>query len=85
MGSPAQSIWHTGNMPQVYELEIDGFQVTVILKSVKNMYLRVKPPQAHVEVTAPYYVHQKDIEKLIRIRMLRLSQQNTVACCINPV
>lgn len=68
MGSPAQSIWHTGNMPQVYELEIDGFQVTVILKSVKNMYLRVKPPQAHVEVTAPYYVHQKDIEKLIRER-----------------
>ncbi|MFD0704581.1 M48 family metallopeptidase [Alloscardovia venturai] len=55
-------------MPQVYELDIDGFNVTVTLKSIKNMYVRVKPPEGHVEVTAPYYVHQSDIVKLIRDR-----------------
>ncbi|OFQ98328.1 M48 family metallopeptidase [Alloscardovia sp. HMSC034E08] len=55
-------------MPQHYELDIDGFHVTVILKSIKNIYLRVKPPLGTVEVTAPYYVHQSDIEKAVSSR-----------------
>ncbi|WP_418969262.1 M48 family metallopeptidase [Alloscardovia omnicolens] len=55
-------------MPQLYELDVDGFHVTVILKNVKNMYLRVKPPLAQVEVTAPYYVHRADIEQFIHSR-----------------
>ncbi|WP_018142819.1 M48 family metallopeptidase [Alloscardovia criceti] len=53
-------------MPQIYELDIDGFDVTVILKSVKNMYLRVKPPDARVEVTAPYYVHSSDVVNFVQ-------------------
>lgn len=55
-------------MPQTYELDIDGFPVTVILKNVKNMYLRVRPPEGRVEVTAPYYVHYGDVVKLVQSR-----------------
>ncbi|TCD54328.1 DUF45 domain-containing protein [Alloscardovia theropitheci] len=56
------------NSTQIFELDIDGFQVTVILKRIKNMYLRVKQPDGHVEVTAPYYVKQSDIVTLIESR-----------------
>lgn len=53
-------------MPEVYELDIDGFDVRITIKRVKNMYMRVKPPEGRVEITAPYYVHQRDIEKFVR-------------------
>lgn len=53
-------------MPQKYELDIDGFDVVVTLKRVKNMYMRVRPPEGRVEITAPYYLHQQDIVNFVR-------------------
>lgn len=34
-------------------LDVQGLQVQVTRKTIKNIYLRVKPPEGRVEVTAP--------------------------------
>ena len=48
---------------------INGIEVSVTKKALKNMHLYVKPPDGHVEVSAPIYLSDESIELLIRTKI----------------
>ena len=51
------------------ELEIAGIPVRITKKDIKNMHLYVKPPDGHVEVSAPQYLSNESISMFIRTRI----------------
>lgn len=48
------------------ELEVDGLLVRLARKRVKNINLRVHRSGGFVEVSAPAYVRDRDIERFVR-------------------
>ena len=48
------------------QLTVDGLAVTVLRKSIKNMHLRVLPPAADVQITAPKRLPNAAIERFVR-------------------
>ena len=49
-------------------MNIDGLEVQVMRKPIKNMYLRVKPPSGNVVISAPKRVRDGDIAAFVRTR-----------------
>ncbi|WP_163197354.1 M48 family metallopeptidase [Bifidobacterium platyrrhinorum] len=49
-------------------VEVDGIEVRVVRKRIRNMYLRVKPPLGDVEVSAPPRMAERRIEDMVRER-----------------
>lgn len=47
------------------QIRIDGIPVTIIRKKIKNMHLRVKPPEGEVSVSAPMRMDQAIIEQFV--------------------
>ena len=45
--------------------EIAGMTVHIIRKPIKNMYLRIKPPNADVEISAPQRMSADTIERFV--------------------
>ena len=35
-------------------MEINGIEIIIKRKNIKNMYLRVVPPEGHVKISAPF-------------------------------
>ena len=54
--------------PVVEETIVDGIRVRITYKRVKNITLRVKPPDGHVEVSAPVFARPAEIAALVRER-----------------
>lgn len=48
---------------------INGIEMSVTKKAIKNMHIYVKPPDGHVEVSAPVYLSDESIELLIRTKI----------------
>ncbi len=48
---------------------LEDIQITLERKNIKNMYLRVLPPNGEVKVSAPLFVSDEDISNFIRSRM----------------
>ena len=48
---------------------VDGIEVSVTKKAIKNMHLYVKPPDGHVEVSAPIRLNDESIELFIRTKI----------------
>ncbi len=44
---------------------IDGIAVEIVRKNIKNMYLRVLPPEGRVVISAPIRMSEKTIRKFI--------------------
>ncbi len=49
-------------------IDVDGLVVLVHWKRVKNITLRVKPPDGHVEISAPLFESSARIEDVVRER-----------------
>ena len=49
-------------------LEMDDLRIRVSRKAVKNMYLRIKPPDGRIEITAPVRASHRRIEEFVRSR-----------------
>lgn len=47
-------------------LDIDGISVRLIRKRIKNLNLRVMPPDGHVEVSAPFAISSREIVSVVR-------------------
>lgn len=47
-------------------IDVDGLPVRVVRKRIKNINLRIKPPEGEVVVSAPVRVRDAEIEGLIR-------------------
>ena len=45
-------------------MNIGGIEIQINRKHIKNMHLYVKPPDGHVEVSAPLSISEKSIEIL---------------------
>jgi predicted metal-dependent hydrolase len=54
--------------PEFSEVEFGGRKVWLARKPIKNMYVRVKPPEGRVEVTAPLRLPLKTVEKFLTSR-----------------
>ncbi|WP_407415962.1 M48 family metallopeptidase [Methanobrevibacter sp.] len=50
-------------------MEINGINVTVQRKNIKNMYLRVVPPEGSVKISAPYFVSDEQIIDFVNSKM----------------
>lgn len=49
-------------------LTIDGLSVMVVRKPIKNMYLRIKPPNGNITVSAPKRMSDRTIAEFVRGR-----------------
>ena len=49
-------------------LVIDGIPTEIRYKNIKNLYLRVCPPDAHIELSVPQRTAQREIESFVRRR-----------------
>ena len=45
------------------EIELSGITISILKKAIKNMYIRVIPPDGKVEITAPYTVSDDAIRR----------------------
>ena len=50
------------------QIVIEDIPITLYQKNIKNMYLRVVPPEGEVKVSAPLFVSDKDISEFIKSR-----------------
>ena len=48
---------------------VSGIPVEIIKKNIKNMHLYVKPPDGHVEVSAPLHMSESSIELFLRTKL----------------
>lgn len=48
--------------------DIAGMRVTIVRKPIKNMYLRIKPPNADIVVSAPQRMAESAIERFVTER-----------------
>ncbi|KTD22097.1 zinc metalloprotease [Legionella lansingensis] len=58
-----------------HELEIDGIFIEIQRKAIKNMHLRVYPPNGQVKVSAPFKFHLDDIRQQLEARLPWIHQQ----------
>lgn len=49
-------------------IDIDGVEVTVTRKRIRNLYLRIKPPSGTVEVSAPMRMAERRIRDFVSAR-----------------
>ena len=48
---------------------INGIEVLIKRKKIKNMYLRVIPPEGDVKISAPYFVSDDEITEFVNSKM----------------
>ncbi len=54
---------------------INGIPIRIIRKPIKNMHLYVKPPDGHVEVSAPLNLSDESVEMFIRTKIGWIKRQ----------
>ena len=54
---------------QRFYLEIEEFTIEVTRKKIKNLYLRIKPPEGKICVSAPMFMREEQIEAFVRQRV----------------
>ncbi len=59
------------------QIVIDRIPITLERKRIKNMYLRILPPDGRVSVSAPMRMREEEIERFIRLKLtwIRLQQE----------
>ena len=51
------------------QMVVNGIEVSVTKKAIKNMHLYVKPPEGRVEVSAPLHLSDESIELFVRTKI----------------
>ncbi|MEK7702583.1 MAG: SprT family zinc-dependent metalloprotease [Nitrospirota bacterium] len=59
------------------QIEIGGISVEVVRKKIKNLHLRICPPEGHVRVSAPIRLSDEAIRKVIVSRLSWIRQHQT--------
>ena len=67
-GEPAGSRECSRQASQWFAVMIDGLDVHVVRKPIRNMYLRIKPPEGRVEISAPVRMADAAIVSFVRSR-----------------
>ncbi|MEE1128427.1 MAG: SprT family zinc-dependent metalloprotease [Methanobrevibacter sp.] len=50
------------------EIEIEGIEITLHRKKIKNLYLRVLPPNGEVVISAPYALPYEELIRFVKYR-----------------
>jgi len=58
-----------------FVIDIEGIQVTVNKKAIKNIHLYVKQPNGHVEVSAPLTLSDESIKRLLLTKTTWIKKQ----------
>ena len=58
-------------------LQVADLVVTVLRKRIKNLYVRVYPPDGHVQVSAPLGVRDSTVSNLVLLRLEWIRDQQT--------
>ena len=58
--------------------ELDGFAVTIVRKSIKNLYLRIKPPHGEIVLTAPKRMPIYKIQEFINLKSEWIKKQQQI-------
>ena len=66
------------NRMNIKTMNISGIEIQINRKHIKNMHLYVKPPDGHVEVSAPMNISEKSIEIFIRTRLSWIKRQREI-------
>lgn len=61
--------------PKLKTLSVDGLTVTVERKAIRNLYLRVKPPDGRVAVTCPARTTDREVGAFVRTRLAWIAAQ----------
>ena len=56
-------------------IEVSGIPISVVKKNIKNLHLYVKPPDGHVEVSAPNKLSDESIELFVRTKVSWIRKQ----------
>ena len=56
---------------------LDGREVWVTRKAIKNIHLRIKPPDGRIEVSAPLVVSDREIERFIQSKRSWIEKAQT--------
>lgn len=60
-------------------MKINGINIIVQRKKIKNMYLRVLPPEGTVKISAPYHISDQAIIEFVNSKMdWILDKQNKI-------
>lgn len=69
---------------QMEELMLEGIAISVVKKSIKNMYIRVTPPEGEVKITAPIEVSDDCIRKFALSKITWIKKQREVCKKVSP-
>ncbi|WP_296794562.1 M48 family metallopeptidase [uncultured Methanobrevibacter sp.] len=58
-------------------MEINGINIIIQRKNIKNMYLRVIPPEGTVKISAPYFVSDEQIIEFVNSKMDWILEKQT--------
>ena len=64
----------------IEELVIDNISIFLTRKNIKNMYLRVKPPNGEVHLSAPIYLSNENIVEFIKSKKEWIIQKQKYIC-----
>lgn len=67
------------------EIDYRGLHMLVTRKPIKNMYLRVKPPDGHLEISAPLRMRTNTIEKFVDSRRTWIDRMQERMVPVNPL
>jgi hypothetical protein len=56
---------------------INGIEVIIQRKNIKNMYLRVVPPEGNVKISAPHFVSDEDIIEFVNKKIDWIMEKQT--------
>lgn len=56
-------------------ITLDGREVTLSIKNIKNIYLRIKPPDGHIEISAPANVNMGRLVEFVHQRSAWIDRQ----------
>ena len=59
---------------RTYQIVLEGIVITVTKKRIKNMYLRIKPPNAQIVISAPSRMSQAAIARFVTERKSWIEQ-----------
>ncbi len=66
---------HGRRAPERYELTVEGELVGVTVKAVKNMNLRLRPPDGAIEVSVPFGTASASVSDLVRAKLPWVERQ----------
>ena len=73
------------NFVEIKQLEVGGVKLTLTLKNIKNVHLRVFPPRGDVHVSAPIFMSRSELMTLLEKKVQWIQKQKKRIQMLPPV